>query len=184
MIQSKHLLLLACLIAISSCRGQDDNQTSMAEHMGGDHDSTAINAELLKAAEGKPPVITIQMLDSVVSFDQAARPEIRRHVELLNAALVRVVQLHQQGAVQNEPGRAAVNQQAMIAHVHADKHENDLHSLLSKDQHEHLHAVLKLQAARFGLRADDAHGDRLFGTAGELSGIARPIIDSASATVH
>lgn len=162
------------LLAIAFGCGREREARSHDEMEGhaGAHDSAAADQRLLAAARGKPPVITLADLRDQLKLDDSLSAKVAPHVELLNAALVEITQLQQQYDAASSPAeKADLDQRASMAHVHADKHEDDLHNLLSSAQHEAFHRVLKDRAARFGLAVDEAHGDRLFGTAGSLYGV-------------
>ena len=170
---SSQTLVVALLAVVLGCRNEQPVRShDELEGHAGAHDSAAADQELLAAARGKPAIITAADLSAELNLDESLNAKVTPHVELLNAALVEMVELQRQyGSGSSDKEKQELNRRASIAHLHADKHEDDLHNLLSPAQHEQFHKLLQERSAQFGLGIDEAHGDRLFGTAGSLYGV-------------
>lgn len=167
-----NILLAALGIAIGCDGGPPARSHDELEGHAGAHDSSAVDQQFLAAARNKPPIITAADVRAALNLSDSVSAQAAPHVTMLNAALLEIVELHKQhGSTSSAAKKEELNRRTSMAHVHADRQEDALHNLLSAMQHEQFHKLLQQRAARFGLGIDEAHGDRLFGTAGALYGV-------------
>jgi hypothetical protein len=169
------------LVLLAACAGEvPDGDAHAAE--GPDHDAEMARdaeAELrenIAATAEKPPVITLDELSQRVGADAATRAGLARPVAALNAALVRLVDLHHS---RDAAGGAAApggefDQRAYRIHLEADSYENQIDSLLTEDQHGRFHSYLAERAEAVGIPLDSSHGSPDTGTMGNFSGIGHP----------
>lgn len=177
------VLLLAMLLSVG-CGGSGDD--APVEHdgvlsAGAEHDAEMAHAaetrldENIAATAGEPPVITLDDVSRRVAADSLTRARLERPVAALNSALVRLVELHRVGD-EVQAGRPASEAEgrAYRIHLEADTYENDIHGLLTAEQHDRFHDYLVERATAVGLPLDKSHGDGGTGTMGNLFGVANP----------
>lgn len=94
------LTLGLALALFSACGSEPEASASRGE--GADHDAEmardaeAARQENLAYAEGKEPVLTLEELSGRLGADSATRARLAPRVEALNAALVRLAELHRE----------------------------------------------------------------------------------------
>ncbi len=190
MILSAHLPLrrLRCgdvagllLVLLAACAGEvPDGDAHRAE--GPDHDADmARDAEAqldenLAATAEQPHVITLEEVSRRVGADAATRTRLARPVAALNAALVRLADLHhsRDAAGGGAPAGREIDQRAYRIHLEADSYETQIDELLTEDQHGRFHAYLTERAREVGIPRDSSHGSPETGTMGNFSGLGHP----------
>lgn len=150
-------------------------QSAAARETELDRDSVVALQRLLTSAEGESAVLSVAEVGERLALNPAVRDRAAPHIEALNAALVRLAELHREydGAPSDEL-RRAINARAQPLHIEADMHENALHGILSLEQQQRFHAYLAERLAVVGLPADESHGGGTVGTGGNLGGVAHP----------
>ena len=174
-------VLLLGLLLLGAC-GDSEPEAGTAGHgSGADHDAEmardaeAVLQQSLAEAAGKPPVIELEEVIRRTQVDAATAAQLTPRVAALNAALVRLVDLHRaHDSAQVLDAKRRIDAQAYTIHLEADTYENDIHGILTEDQHRRFHEYLEERAAAVGLPLDDSHGAPGMGTMGGLQSVGHP----------
>lgn len=173
-------VLLLTLLFLAGCGGSEP--VPEADHaVGADHDAemardaeVALQRSLAEAAD-KPPVLELDEVIRRTGVDSATTTSLTPRVAALNAALVRLLDLHRTLDGTAVPGAARrVDAEAYAVHLEADTYENDIHRLLTEDQHRRFHAYVEERAEAVGLPLDDSHGAPGVGTMGNIPTVEHP----------
>jgi hypothetical protein len=108
-----------------------------------------------------------------MTYDEARA--VQTHVQVLNAALVSLVELHQEYDATTVPSaRDSIQRKAMLFHKTADEHEEEIERTLTEGRRDGFHQLMRERERLAGL-PDDArwHSHRVRGHR-----------DSLSATMH
>ena len=168
------------LVVLSAC-GSQDEQAAAGHGEGPDHDAemardaeAALQRSLAEAA-GKPPVITAEEVIRRTGVDSAVATRLAPRVAALNAALVRLAELHRaHDSARVVNAKHQIDAQAYQIHLEADTYENDIHNLLTEEQHRRSHAYLEERAAAVGVPIDRSHGTPGVGTMGSPGSVGHP----------
>lgn len=129
----------------------------------------------LEAARDKPQVITLDEVTQRVGVDATTRTKLAQPVAALNSALVRLRELHRaHDSVRVADAMHQIDQRAYSIHLEADTYENQIHDLLTDEQHRRFHAYLEERVTAVGLPLDNSHGTPGVGTAGSASSVGHP----------
>lgn len=178
-------VLLLLLVTFAACDGSGSSPA--AEHASGgaaaeaDHDAEmAQDAEAalqrsLAAAADKPPVLDAEEVIRRTGVDSTTATPLTARVAALNAALVRLVELHRsRDAAEGSDAQRQIDVDAYAIHLEADRYEDDIHRLLNEEQHRRFHAYLVERAAAVGLPLDESHGAAGVGTMGSIGTVGHP----------
>lgn len=174
-------VLLLGLLLLTACGDSEPEAGTVGHGSGADHDAEmARDAEAalqqsLAEASGKPPVIELEEVIRRTQIDSATAAQLTPRVAALNAALVRLVDLHRaHDSAQVVDAKHQIDAQAYAIHLEADTYENDIHGILTEDQHRRFHEYLEERAAAVGLPLDDSHGAPGVGTMGGIPSVGHP----------
>jgi hypothetical protein len=177
-----YLRALLSLGVLSGCSEEQEPPAVEAAHgEGEDHDAemardaeAALQRSLAEAA-GKPPVITPEEVIRRTGVDSLTAGRLTPRVPALNAALVRLAELHRaHDSARVVDAKHQIDRQAYTIHLEADTYENDIHALLTEEQHRRFHAYLAERAAAVGLPIDRSHGTPGVGTLGSPQTVGHP----------
>lgn len=103
-----------------------------------------------------PPVLELKDLAGLgLAFSDVRAVE--SHVEVLNAALVSLVELHSEyDASTNAAARDSIQRKSILFHKTADEHEEQIERILRDDQREGFHNLVRERERIAGLPDDAA----------------------------
>jgi predicted lipoprotein len=138
-------------------------------------DAEAALQRSLAEAAGRSPVPELEEVIRRTQADPKTAARLTPQVAALNAALVRLVDLHRaHDSAQTVDSKHQIDAQAYAIHLEADTYEDDIHRVLTEDQHRRFHEYLEERAAAVGLPLDDSHGAPGVGRMGSIPSVGHP----------
>ena len=102
-----------------------------------------------------PPVLQLQNLIGLNLSMKEVRA-VESHIEVLNAALVSLVELHNEfDASKDSAVRDSIQRKSTLFHKTADEHEEQIERLLTEEQRDRFHNIVR-ERERFAGLPDDA----------------------------
>lgn len=173
--------VLVLVLLLGGACGGAEREVDAQHGSGADHDAEmardadALLEQRLAEAAGKPPVIDFEEVIRRTQADSTTAERLVPRIAALNAALVRLLDLHRaHDSAQALDAKHRIDQQAYAIHLEADTHENEIHAILTERQHRRFHEYLLERAAEVGLPLDDSHGAAGVGTMGNMQGVSHP----------